>query len=287
VANRKTNHTSRAKPRNSSKKQNAPKKKSLGVLFGLVFIIVIITLFIANRELITQNMQSTGFLDRLLHRETQPVDQEPIPEIVEAPPADNPPEVIIPPSTIENLPEEQPETPAETIPANPPAETIKPENPPSEIKPPPLQNPPEEKPAIANRDRSLYLMKLDHDGTIVRTKVSRSLPVSASPMMDSLNALLAGPNADEKRKGLESLIPQGTEILSATVRGSTAYISFSEDFQFNIYGVEGYAAQLRQIVWTVTEFPNVKDVQILLEGRRIDYLGEGIWIGSPLSREML
>jgi spore germination protein GerM len=106
-------------------------------------------------------------------------------------------------------------------------------------------------------------------------------------MLDALNTLLQGPTAEEQRRGLVSLIPSGTRILSATVRGSTAYISFSEDFQYNTYGVEGYAAQLKQIVWTVTEFPNVTDVQILIESRRVDYLGEGIWIGSPLNRETL
>jgi spore germination protein GerM len=104
-------------------------------------------------------------------------------------------------------------------------------------------------------------------------------------MQDSLNALLAGPSAEEKRRGLVSLIPPNTRLLAATVRSSTAYISFSEEFQYNTYGVEGYAAQLKQIVWTATEFSSVKDVQILVEGRRIDYLGEGIWIGSPVGRE--
>jgi spore germination protein GerM len=104
-------------------------------------------------------------------------------------------------------------------------------------------------------------------------------------MVDSLTALIAGPDTEELRRGLISLIPKGTRILNATVRGSTAYISLSEDFQLNTHGVEGYAASLRQIVWTVTEFSNVKDVQILIEGRRLDYLGEGIWIGSPLNRE--
>jgi spore germination protein GerM len=104
-------------------------------------------------------------------------------------------------------------------------------------------------------------------------------------MADSLAALIGGPNADEQRRGLISLIPRETRILNATVRGSTAYISLSEDFQLNIHGVEGYAASLRQIVWTATEFSNVEDVQILIEGRRVDYLGEGIWIGSPLDRD--
>jgi spore germination protein GerM len=106
-------------------------------------------------------------------------------------------------------------------------------------------------------------------------------------MVDSLRALLGGPSAEEQRRGMVSLIPKGVRILNATVRGSTAYISFSEEFQYNTYGVEGYVAQLRQIIWTATEFSNVKDVQILIEGNRVDYLGEGIWIGSPLGRESL
>jgi spore germination protein GerM len=104
-------------------------------------------------------------------------------------------------------------------------------------------------------------------------------------MLDVLRVLLQGPSPEEQQRDLISLIPQGTRVLSATVRGDTAYISFSEEFQFNTYGVEGYAAQLRQIVWTVTEFSTVKDVQILIEGRWVDYLGEGIWIGSPINRD--
>jgi spore germination protein GerM len=106
-------------------------------------------------------------------------------------------------------------------------------------------------------------------------------------MADVLKALTTGPETDELRRGFITLIPKGTKILNAVVRGSTAYISLSEDFQLNTHGVEGYAASLRQIVWTVTEFSNVRDVQILIEGRRVDYLGEGIWIGSPLDRMMV
>ena len=106
-------------------------------------------------------------------------------------------------------------------------------------------------------------------------------------MTDTLEALIAGPNSEERSRGLMSLIPQGTRILSATVRGNTAYISFSEDFQYNNYGVDGYAGQLREVVYTATEFPNVNNVQILIEGRQINFLGEGIWIGSPLNRDML
>jgi spore germination protein GerM len=102
--------------------------------------------------------------------------------------------------------------------------------------------------------------------------------------LDVLNVLLRGPTTAEESQKLRSLIPRGTRVLSATVRGSTAYVSFSEDFQFNTDGIEGYVAQLQQLVWTITEFSNIEDVQFLIEGRRVDYLGEGIQLGSPLSR---
>jgi len=140
-------------------------------------------------------------------------------------------------------------------------------------------------PAAQTRDRAIYFTQVNNNGQIFQSRVTRRIPVSQSPMQDALNVLLAGPTAEELNRGILNLIPQNTRILSTTVRGNTAYISFSEDFLFNTFGVEGYVAQLRQIVWTATEFSNVSDVQFLIEGRRIDYLGEGIWIGSPISRQ--
>ena len=126
---------------------------------------------------------------------------------------------------------------------------------------------------------------MNRDGSVLRVRADRKLPASDSPLRDVILALIAGPNDEEKQSGLISLIPAGTRLLSVTIRGDTAYINFSEDFQYNIYGVEGYTGQLRQIVFTATEFANVRYAQILIEGRRIDYLGESVWIGSPLSRE--
>jgi spore germination protein GerM len=132
-------------------------------------------------------------------------------------------------------------------------------------------------------------MQIDpDDGRILRIKTPRQIPVSDSPLRDTLEALLRGPTAEEADRGLISLIPPETRLLgSPTIRGETAYINFSENFQFNTYGAEGYTAQLRQVVWTATEFPTVTDVQILIEGRRLDYLGESIRIGSPLNKDGL
>ena len=179
------------------------------------------------------------------------------------------------------------QTTPQTTPQTAPQTTVPQTSTPTATQPAQTSTPAAQTPRVELRERALYFIHVDRGGSIVREKVNRQIPVSSSPMTDAIQALITGPNNEEKNKGLISLIPPNTKILNATVRDDTAYISFSEDFQYNVYGVEGYAAQLRQVVFTATEFPNIKNVQILIEGRRLDYLGEGIWIGSPLNRDML
>ncbi len=139
--------------------------------------------------------------------------------------------------------------------------------------------------AARTRPTALYFIRIDNDGVIERQEVTRDLAVSDAPLTDALEALLKGPNEDELRKSLMTLVPLGTKLLGVEVHGSTAYVNFNEAFMYNHYGIEGYAGQLKQIVYTATSFPTVQDVQILINGQRHDYLGgEGVYIGKPLSR---
>lgn len=141
-------------------------------------------------------------------------------------------------------------------------------------------------PAAEMRRTTLFLVSLDADGSIMRRSFHKDLPKSSSPMTDALNALFAYPTADPSRNdALRTLIPAGTTLRSAWVKDGIAFINVSEAFQYNPYGIDGYLAQLEQVVFTATEFPTVQAVQFLIEGQTKDYLGlEGVWIGSPLSR---
>ncbi len=135
------------------------------------------------------------------------------------------------------------------------------------------------------RQSSLFFVRIGEDGLISRNEVKRSIPVSDSPLTDAVNALLQGPSEGEIRSGLVSLIPRGTRLLGIVMKGNTAFIDLSEEFMYNHYGVEGYMAQLRQIVYTATSFSSVQDVQILIEGSKKQFLGEeGVYIEKPLSR---
>jgi len=252
------------------------KPKSKGartiVIFWLIFVIVIISIFMVNASTIEKNFNL--FKSRIISSSNA---EEEIQALDEEEPAIT---VTVQPAPARPAPQPlEPAKPAAPEPAKPATQ------PPAANRPQTQEQPRPVTPPAQTRDRAVYFTHVNNDGQILHSKVTRKLPVSDSPMQDSLNVLLAGPTAEELSKGLVNLIPQNTRVLSAAVRGSTAYISFSEDFLFNTFGVEGYVASLRQIVWTVTEFQNVKDVQILVEGRRMDYLGEGIWIGSPISRQ--
>ena len=249
--------------------RNSLKGSQAAVIFWLVFIIIIVSVFMANAETIKTNFNL--FRTRL----TGGV-EEAIPENEEEP-------------VITVIIDEQP-APVTNRPSEPATQTAEPERIqqpalPPQSTPPAQQTQPQAVEPVRTTDRVVYFTQVSSDGQILQSRVMRRIPVSDSPMMDALNLLLAGPSSDEISRGILNLIPQNTRILSAAIRGTTAYISFNENFLFNTFGVEGYVAQLRQIIWTVTEFQTVNDVQILIEGRRMDYLGEGIWIGSPISRQ--
>ena len=46
-------------------------------------------------------------------------------------------------------------------------------------------------------------------------------------------------------------------------------MDFNESFRFNPQGLEALNAQLRQVVYAATEFPSVKEVQVLIEGKKV------------------
>jgi germination protein M len=135
------------------------------------------------------------------------------------------------------------------------------------------------------RKARLFFVSVDQKGGLQMKSVIRPIPSSDSPLRDTLEALLKGPTSQELNTGLLSMIPVEARVRNVTVRDDTAYIDFNESFRFNAQGLEALNAQLRQVVYAATEFPTVKKVQVLIEGKKVQYLGtEGLRIDVPLSR---
>lgn len=276
-----------ARKKAPSREKSAPQKQNTaGCLIWLLLLLVTLILFVVKWGAIKETLANTGFIEvvKSIESDKPPVKGDgsleplPLPESKE---------------TEKELPKIEKQAPKQE--ASQKKETVIIEEPGTNEKSKPYKEKPIEqvpepnsKPVEiikATRVASLYFVKVDDDGIISRHEVKRTISASDSPLTDALAALLAGPSTEEMSKGFISLIPSDTRLLSAQVRGSTAYLDFNEAFMYNRYGIEGYAGQLRQIVYTATNFSTVKDIQILIEGQKKDYLGgDGVYIGKPLSR---
>ncbi len=245
----------------NNKKTNK-KSSPAGCLFWVAVILLFIIIFFLNHKDIEQVISSTGFFN-LFDRDTQekPVEVERITGEREKP-VEKGNEIIIEPERTAVKPAE-PETNTEKV--------IKPKI---------------QEPDFNFRDTKLYFISVSSDGgDISMINITRKIKYTDSPLTATLDALLAGLTTSEINSGYISLIPDDTRISGIRISDGTAYINFNENFLFNSFGREGYIGQLKQVVYTATEYSTVKRVQFLIEGKVQKYLGsEGIFIGNPLSR---
>ncbi len=106
----------------------------------------------------------------------------------------------------------------------------------------------------------LYFVR---DGRLV--PVARSLP--DHQVNTVLSALLEMPEPVERINGLGSSIPAGTELVGLQVDGDTMSIDLSDDFE-NVVGPARQQA-IGQMVLTATEFPEVRSVRFLVDGKPV------------------
>jgi len=269
---------------NAVMKQNKKKinKKSWqpGCIFWIALILLVITLFLVNQEKMEKVIASTGFFN--LFSPSSSKNDKKGPEVKRISGESSQQEK-------ESLPVKEAEIEIVKV------ETENPEK--VEENKEKLQDktviaavkPPEETTAVSYkvRDSILYFIVINDDGSTMLKKTARSIRYTDSPLTSTIKSLLTGVSSSELNSSFISLIPEKTVLKKLWISDGTAYMDFSENFLFNSFGLEGYMGQLKQIIYTATEFPTVKRVQILIEGQVKSYLGEGIFIGNPLTRETI
>ena len=269
------------------------KKTGLGLAIWLLAILIIFILFLVNKDVILTNLKSTSFFEQTIgttpdfvknHVPKEQPQEEELNEItiqIAEPKVEPKKEEIKQPEISKT--EEKPKTQNEQKETSTPEKT---ETEKTEVTKSPEKSKQEEKKTVTYTELQLCFLQIDTDGSINRKMIKRSVPKNMSPLTTAINLLLQGPDTTKtEERNCISLIPQGTKLMSARVDDGIAYLSFSEEFEFNTLGAEGYMGQLMQIVYTASNFSTVKSVQFLVEGEKKDYLGsEGQWIGSPLSK---
>jgi hypothetical protein len=117
----------------------------------------------------------------------------------------------------------------------------------------------------------------------------REVPATKAVAAAAVTALLAGPTDGEAKRNIRTEIPEGTQLLNLTVKDGLATVDLSSEFTSGGAG-QAYQTRLAQIVYTLTQFPTVDAVGILIEGNGdsialdrkayVDLLPD-IWVDRP------
>jgi len=106
--------------------------------------------------------------------------------------------------------------------------------------------------------------------------------------------LAASSNEDLPRKAVEDLIHgpyveglgptvmRGTKLLGLEVKDGTATVNLSREAIEYGGGSTAESMFVKSLLLTLGQFPEIKRVQILIDGKKIDLLPEGTEIGKPL-----
>ncbi|MGB9868220.1 MAG: GerMN domain-containing protein [Bacillota bacterium] len=112
--------------------------------------------------------------------------------------------------------------------------------------------------------------------------VTRFVPRTVSAIRSVVTELIKGP---EGLPGLSRTIPQGTKLLGVNLKEGIAYVDLSQELKTKHWG--GSTAErmtVESIALTVTEFPTVSKVQILIAGKRVQSIAGHMSIDAPIAR---
>lgn len=113
--------------------------------------------------------------------------------------------------------------------------------------------------------------------------IERTLPYTQAVATAALDALLAGPTAQEQTTwpAISTAIPAGTKLNGVTVADGIAKVDLSSEFESG-GGTFSVTARLAQVVYTLDQFPTVDAVEFYIDGVKVEmFSGEGLILDGP------
>lgn len=111
--------------------------------------------------------------------------------------------------------------------------------------------------------------------------VEKSIKDTDNKYQAAVEALMAG----TEKKGLANVFPKKAKLLQVTVSGKVAKVDFSRELQKNfVGGSTGEEMLVGSVVNTLTEFPEIQKVQILVDGKEVETLSGHMDLSQPLPR---
>ncbi len=144
---------------------------------------------------------------------------------------------------------------------------------------------PEPLPEVITVTGKVYFTRAAPDQAAIHLHpVERELPSGEDLLFHAVEALLEGPTADERARGIVTAIPLGTELLGVRRDEHIAYLDFDGRVEEG-GGTASVLSRVHQILYTATEFPDVDGVVLEIEGERPEaFSPEGLILDFPMRR---
>ena len=116
--------------------------------------------------------------------------------------------------------------------------------------------------------------------------VQREIPTTPGIALATLRELVDGPSSTDEQliDGLWTAVPDETLVLGVDLVDGLATVDLSREFESG-GGSLSMFSRLAQVIYTVTQFPTVDEVQFALDGQPVTvFSNEGLVIDEPGSR---
>ncbi|MTV48661.1 hypothetical protein GJ688_06660 [Heliobacillus mobilis] len=139
-----------------------------------------------------------------------------------------------------------------------------------------------EQPIAAGQEQTLTLYFADPKGQNLISE-KRVIAKTGSVARAAIQELIKGPNIQSK--GIPT-IPAGTRLLDINVKEGLCTVNFSKELQKNHQGGSaGETMTVYSIVNTLTQYPSIEKVQILVEGKKIESLAGHMDVSQAMARK--
>lgn len=124
----------------------------------------------------------------------------------------------------------------------------------------------------------------DENGFVV--PVNTKIPWEEGIAKATLRSMVVGSEAEKRiaQSGFHGTLPEGTEIRGMSIKDGNCRVDFSKNI-LNTSSYEQEENMISAITYTLTEFPTINKVELLVEGQLLGALPKGYAINTAFERE--
>lgn len=124
----------------------------------------------------------------------------------------------------------------------------------------------------------------DENGFVV--PVNTEIPWEEGIAKATLRSMVVGSDTEQRiaQSGLSGVLPEGTEIRGMAIKDGICRVDFSKNI-LNTATYEQEENMISAITYTLTEFPTIDKVSLLVDGQALSTLSNGYEISAGFERE--